>query len=363
MKPYRALAVQAGWPYIIRREDIKRVAIPHLKRLTELAFNTANWELPIKLIAYPEGALSGWAAGSGGVKSDIKGHLQFCREMAAESVPGEETELLGEIAKTYNVYLIATMKACDPEVCKDRYFTIAFLINPRGELILKFHKLFLPAAGQSVTPHDVWDTFVAKYGDGPDAFFKVADTEIGRIGLSVAMDGGFAELYRGLALQGAEIVYRPSYIEPLVSRLGRNVWEIQNRARAIDNCFYMICPNDGPVYQGETIGLQSAYNWAGGRSMIVDYKGQVLFECEYATEGHACALINIEELRDWRDRNPLNSMPLLRTEYFRKLYEKPIYPKNIYLDKAPGGREEFEAEIMKTIRKLQEQGIYLPPSK
>jgi len=251
------------------------------------------------------------------------------------------------------------MKACDPEVCKDRYFTVAFLLNPKGELILKYHKMFLPATGQSVTPHDIWDAFVAKYGDGPDAFFKVADTEIGRIGLTVCMDGGFMEIFRGLALQGAEVVYRPSYEEPLVSR---GAWEIQNRARAIDNCFYMICPNDGPVYEGdEAVDLRSAYNWHGGQSMIVDYKGQLLFKCDYATEGHGLGFINIEELRDWRDRNPFNSVPLLRTEYFKKLYERPIYPKNLYMDKAPGGRAEFDAEIRRTIKKLQEQGTYIPP--
>lgn len=359
IKPYCAMVIQAGWPYINGRQDIRRVAIPHLKQITEQAIYP--FELPIRLIAYPEGALSGWAAQN----FSRMDHVQFCRQMAAISVPGEETDLMGEIAKTYDAYVIATMKACDPEVCKERYFTIAFLINPQGKVILKYHKLFLPTIGQSVTPHDIWDTFVAKYGDGPDAFFKVADTDIGRIGLTVCMDGGFPEVYRGLALQGAEIVYRPSYIEPFVSKAGRNWWEIQNRARAIDNCFYMICPCHGPIYGEDTgdIKIPRGYNNEGGRSMIVDYKGQVLAECDYATEGHTWALINIEELRDWRDRNLFNPVSLLKTEYFRKIYDKPIYPKNLYLDKLPGGRAQFEAEVRKTIRKLQERGIYLPPSK
>ena len=44
--------------------------------------------------------------------------------------------------------------------------------------------------------------------------FPVVDTEIGRIGTIVCMEGSYPETARGLAMNGAEIMYRPSYPEP-----------------------------------------------------------------------------------------------------------------------------------------------------
>ena len=353
IKPYTALAVQSGWPRIYKKEDIKDVAIPHVKRLIEFAMPAANWEAPVKLIAIPEGALTGWWA------EFVFDHITFAREMAVESVPGEETELLGEIAKKYNCYLMGCVKSRDDELIKDRYFNIAFLIDPKGEVILKHYKLQLIAESRSTTPHDVWDAFTSKYGDGLDAFFQVVDTEIGRIGLTICMEGSYPEIYRAYAMQGAEIIYRPSYVEPWCSGPGVSWWEIQNRARALDNNFYVICPGDGPRYHN----VETAVNFSGGNSMIVDYKGQVLSGCDSTIEGYCNAVLNIEALRNHREMALFgNWLPTLRTEYFNKLYDKPIFPKNKWMEKTTGTRDEYLTMLRGTIKKFQDEGIYLVPS-
>jgi len=355
IKPYYAVALQAGWPRILTREEVKTVAIPHLSQLVNSIIGMCDWELPVRLIAFPEAAFEGW------VSEGVLDQAQFCQQMAAEPLPNEETELIGEIAKKHNVYIMACRKTLDPEVAAGHYFNTGFLINPEGKVILKHHKLQLVPASRTTSPHDVWDAYVKKYGDGLDALFQVADTDIGRVGLTVCMEGSFPEIYRGLARQGAEIVYRPSYAEPWVSGPGVNWWEIQNRARALDNNFYMICPNTGPYYGR---GVPIPCSNSGGHSMIVDYRGQVLSCITYEGEGYAAAKINIEELRDHRDRALFgNWLPLLRTECYRKIYDKPIYPKNTWLEKPTGSREEVETVLRETIGKLQGQGVYLPPSK
>ncbi len=355
IKPYFAVALQAGHPDILTREDVKKIAIPRLSSLIDLSIRACNWELPVRLVALPESCFEGWKAES------IIDHVQFCHQMAAEPIPNEETELLGEIARRHNIYLMACRKVLDPEIIEDRYFNIAFLIDPEGKVILKHYKLQLVTASRTTAVQDVWDAYVRKYGDGLDAFFQVADTDIGRIGLTICMEGSFPEIYRGFAMQGAEIMYRPSFVEPWVSGPGTNWWEIQNRARALDNNFFMICPNTGPLYVGPN--QVPAIDHCGGHSMIVDYRGQMLSCINYTGEGYACAKINIEELRDHHIRAQFgNWLPLLRTECYRKIYDKPIYPKNIGLEKAPGSRDEYEVIVKETIGKLQEQGIFLTPS-
>lgn len=352
VKPYSALAVQVGWPKITKREDIKKIAIPHIDHIIERSIAGASWEARTRLVALPEACLSGWTA------EFTMDHLTFCKEMAIESIPGEETELLGELAKKYNAYLIACAKALDRDIAENRYFNIAFLIDPQGKTILKHYKLQTITGSCSTTAQDVWDKYVGKFGDDLDAFFQVADTDIGRIGLMICMEGCFPEIARGYGLRGAEVVYRCSYGEPYSSAGGPNWWEIQNRSMALNNNFYMVCPNDGPRYPDE-----APYNMCGGHSMVVDYRGQVLSVASHGVEGYASAKINIEELRYHRATTvTTNWVPLLRTEYYRKFYEKPIHPRNVWLNKPYSTQEEYADIIRKTIQKFQEDGVFIPPS-
>ena len=55
----------------------------------------------------------------------------------------------------------------------------------------------------------------------------------------MANEGSYPENARGLAMNGAEVVYRGPYPHP---HAGNEFFEIQNRARALDNNFYVIAP-------------------------------------------------------------------------------------------------------------------------
>lgn len=342
IKPYMALAVQAGWCNVEDRKGIKD-RVKHLGYLTDFFVAIANWELPIQLIAYPEGALQGWPC----ILVYPNEHVEYTKRIAIE-VPGEETELLGEVAKRHNAYILAQAKTVEPKIIKDRHFNTAFLINPKGEVILKHYKLQIVPISNTTTPHDVWDAYTKKYGESLDAFFQVADTEIGRIGMTICMEGSYPEIARGLAMNGAEIIYRPSYPEPWVS-IG---WfEIQNRARALDNCCYVVAPNTGPKIDEPTLP-----SFPGGDSMIVDYRGQIISRAKYPNEAYACAKINIEELRDARERNNWGHwIPTLRTEQYRCIYEKPIYPKNLWIEKPRPGLEEVQEIHFESVRKFRER--------
>ena len=97
--------------------------------------------------------------------------------------------------------------------------------------------------------------------------------------------------------------------------------------------------------------------------MIVDYKGQVLSGCDSTIEGYCNAVLNIEALRNHREMALFgNWLPTLRTEYFNKLYDKPIFPKNRWMEEPTGTRDEYVTMLRATIKKFQDEGIYLVPS-
>ena len=280
----------------------------------------------MRLIAIPEGALQGF----NDEVLDLD-HEEFARECAID-IPGPETDALGELARQWNAFIMAQAKARHPEF-PGRFFNVGFVIDPDGEIILRHHKIvpLLPVE-HSVTPHNVWDRWIELYGRNLDAFYPVADTEIGRLGFLMANEGSYPENARGLAMNGAEVVYRGPYPHPHV---GNGLFEIQNRARALDNNMYVIACNVGTYYLDAD--SDTPIDTFGGGSVVIDYKGQIVGQHDYsAGSSYVAGTIDIEALRDFRARALWdNWMKDLTTEQYQLIYEQPIYPKNLYLDRAP----------------------------
>jgi predicted amidohydrolase len=287
-------------------------------------------------------------------------HVTYARECAID-IPGPETRYLGDLAKHWGVYLMAQAKARH-ERFEDRFFNVGFAISPQGEVILKHYKLAtLYPVEHSVTPHDVWDIWTELYGRSLDAFYPVADTEIGRLAVLMANEGSYPENARGLAMNGAEVVYRASYPHP---HTGNEFFEIQNRARALDNNFFIVAPNMGTYYLTGDSDLP--IDTFGGRSMVVDYKGRIVGQQLYgAGSTYVAGTIDIEAMRDFRTRAQWdNWMKDLRTEIYRVIYEQSVYPPNLYLDRVPMKHEEFRREVIqKQIDRMVERGIYVRPER
>jgi predicted amidohydrolase len=93
----------------------------------------------------------------------------------------------------------------------------------------------------------------------------IADTPVGKLGLSVCYDMRFPELYRELVSQGAEWLAMPA---AFTVPTGRAHWETLLRARAIENLCYVVAPAQAGTH---TSGRETY-----GDSLIVDYWGQVL---------------------------------------------------------------------------------------
>ncbi len=91
----------------------------------------------------------------------------------------------------------------------------------------------------------------------PGTDIRAFETRLGKIGMMICYEGDFPEIARILAIQGAEIIVRPSAL-----LRSFDIWEMTNRARAYDNHVYVIGVN--------IVGTDLEGNCYFGNSMIVD---------------------------------------------------------------------------------------------
>jgi predicted amidohydrolase len=314
--------------------------------------------MPVKLIALAEGALTGFTDEI----FDIP-HVTAARELFID-IPGPETDRLSALARQYQTYLIVQCKARWPEIMEDRFFNVLFVISPAGEIVHRAAKNHIWCRERSCTPHDIYDRWVEMFGDGIEAFYPVLRTDdIGNIGTICCSDGEYPEAVRALAFGGAEVVYRPSEAVPM-TQTGSDpggTWLLQNRAHAHFNQLYMICPNVGPVYVHP--GMEHPFDISGGHSHIVDYVGNVLGHTVSGANTFVSGIIDIEALRSFRTMN-LNSNWIkdLRTEIFRRMYEPSIHPPNLWLRDDPGRHADVDEVYRANIGRLLERGTFTAPA-
>src|SRR5262244_2079506 len=109
IKPYTAVGLIPTVRGIRTRADIK-LNLEHLSHLVKAASWLSSLDLPVRLIAFPEGALQGFNDDA----RDLD-HATVAREGAID-IPGEETEALGKIAKEYDSFSMAQAKPRQPDL-------------------------------------------------------------------------------------------------------------------------------------------------------------------------------------------------------------------------------------------------------
>jgi beta-ureidopropionase len=355
--PYIAVGLSTVVHGVGSRQDIGR-NLQIIEDGIHAAMSVIGINMPVRLIALAEGALTGFTDEI----FDIP-HATAAEELFID-IPGPEVERLASLAEHYDTYMIVQCKARWPEVMARRFFNTLFVIAPTGVIVHRAAKNHIYCRERSCTPHDVYDRWVELFGDGIDAFYPVLRTpDIGNIGTICCSDGEYPEAVRALALNGAEVVYRPSEAVPMtqVGLEPGGTWLLQNRAHAHFNNVYMICPNVGPVYVHPK--MEHPYDIAGGHSHIVDFQGNVLGHATSSANSFVAGIIDIEALRQFRTMN-LNSnwMKDLRTELFRHMYDEPIHPRNLWLSKEPARHAEADEIYRANIGRLVDRGAYTRPA-
>lgn len=144
-----------------------------------------------------------------------------------------------------------------------RAHACSLLIDEQGERAARYDKLHLFDV-------DVADSR-GRYRESDDYAFGeqvvVAETPVGRLGLSVCYDLRFPELYTRLREAGAELISAPAAFTAVT---GAAHWQVLTRARAIETQCYILAAGQGGTHPGgrETFG----------HSAIIDPWGRVLAE-------------------------------------------------------------------------------------
>jgi predicted amidohydrolase len=133
-------------------------------------------------------------------------------------------------------------------------------VGPDGELKAVYRKIHMfdvevdgVLYAESATEQPGDEIVMTKLGGGLE------------LGMTICYDLRFPELYRILAVRGAEAIAVPAAFTLATTR---DHWEVLVRARAIENQCFVIAPNQIGTHPG---GYRS-----GGRSLIVDPWGLVL---------------------------------------------------------------------------------------
>ena len=191
-------------------------------------------------------------------KWNLIGSADDYRAAAEPLEGGESVEAMSRWAKTLGVTLVGG-SITERRAGREKLSNTSCVFDPQGELVAVYRKIHL--FDVEVGGHVYRESEAEEPGTEP----VVAQAEDWAVGLSVCYDVRFPELYRILALEGAELATVPAHF---TTPTGRDHWHVLLRARAIENQFYVAAA--GQI--GETIAGKPAY----GRSLIVDPWGIVL---------------------------------------------------------------------------------------
>src|SRR5215212_9448272 len=214
----------------------------------------------------------------------------------AETIPGPITEQLAQRARRHGIYIhggsIYETRPGDPGM-----YNTTVVIDPSGEIIAHYSKIHM---------FDVVLDGVAEYQESatvtPGDEVTITEIDGVLVGLTICYDLRFPELFRILALKGAQAIMLPAAFTLMT---GKDHWETLIRARAIENELYMIAPAQWGTHQP---GM-----WCYGRSMIVDPWGTVVTT---ATDGVGFAQATVDPSRVAAVRRQIPSLTNRRPEAY-----------------------------------------------
>jgi predicted amidohydrolase len=185
------------------------------------------------------------------------GTHQILLDVAEPIEGGETVESMSSWARTHGITLVGGSIA-ERRESREKLSNTCLVFDPEGDLAAvyrKIHMFDVEVGGVVYRESDIEEP-----GDGPMS----CEVEGWQLGLTVCYDLRFPELYRILAVEGAELVTVPAAFTLFT---GKDHWELLLRARAVENQCYVVAANQWGVVEGKA---------SFGRSSIVDPWGVVL---------------------------------------------------------------------------------------
>jgi deaminated glutathione amidase len=200
---------------------------------------------------------------------------------------GPVQQFLSQTARALGLWILAGTTVIKGDSAR-RVSNTSLLLDAQGKRVARYDKIHLfDVAIPGRNEQYLESTHVT-----PGRKVVVADTPVGRLGLSVCYDMRFPELYRELVARGAQWLAMPA---AFTVPTGRAHWETLLRARAIENLCYVVAPAQW--------GTHSSGRETYGDTLIVDYWGQVLSRLPSGI-GVITAQFDLERQAETRARFP-----------------------------------------------------------
>jgi deaminated glutathione amidase len=186
------------------------------------------------------------------------GGADLLREIAEPLDSGETVAAMSGWAHGHGITLVGG-SIPERREGREKLSNTCVVFDPEGEIAAVYRKIHM--FDVEVGGHVYRESEAEEPGDGPVS----CDVEGWTLGLTVCYDLRFPELYRILAVEGAELVTVPA---AFTLYTGKDHWELLLRARAVENQCFVAAANQWGTYADG----KAAY----GRSSIVDPWGVVL---------------------------------------------------------------------------------------
>jgi predicted amidohydrolase len=186
----------------------------------------------------------------------------------AEEVGGSAEQKFCEMARKHKIWLIPGSLY---ERFGDKVYNTAPVINPQGEVIARYRKMF---------PFLPYETDV----EAGDEFCVFDVPDVGRFGVSICYDKWFPETTRTMTIMGAEVILHPT----MTDTIDRDVeLSIARTNAAINQCYFFDINGigDGGI----------------GRSIILGPAGDVIHQAGIGREIMPVE-IDLERVRRERDK-------------------------------------------------------------
>ncbi len=219
---------------------------------------------------------------------DVESYENF---KLAETIPGETTEKLSELAKQLGVVIIASLFEKRAE---GLYHNTTAVIDADGAYLGKYRKMHIPDD----------PSFYEKFYFTPgDLGYKVFKTKFANIGVLICWDQWYPEAARITSLMGAEMLFYPTAIgwatsqDEATNEEQYNAWQMIQRSHAV--------ANGVPVISVNRVGLEQngAMKFWGG-SFVSNPFGTLLYKASHENEEIAVIDIDTEKSDSYRTHWP-----------------------------------------------------------
>jgi len=226
---------------------------------------------------------------------DNEDELDFWYE---KSMPSADTQpLFDEAARLGIGFYLGYAELAIESGQKHRYNTCV-LVDRRGQIVGKYRKIHLPGHADH-RPHNPFQNLEKRYFEVGNLGFRTWRAFGGVVGMCICNDRRWAETYRVLALQGAELVLlgynTPDHIpeEPQLDHLQNFQHLLSMQAGAYQNGCWVV----GVAKAGEEEGVRQI-----GQTAIIAPSGEIVARSATLSEELVVYRLDLDLVRPYKER-------------------------------------------------------------